>query len=224
MNDNKKSFFAIIPADVRYHDSLCANAKLLYGEITALCNEQGYCWANNHYFAELYKVSKRSITNWISELESFDFIKIEVDQSSGNQRKIFLQNNAFTYGKKLQEVRKKTSIPSGKKLLHPIEENFQHNNTINNTMNRESTALDFLNVNFTSQYETFLMQHKSQIKNFEKFCLDFNDTCDQEEIKYENRVLFARLRKYARNWIENQDKYNKQEEKEVIPPYLRKIS
>jgi len=224
MNENKKSFFAIIPANVRYHKKLCANAKLLYGEITALCNEQGYCWANNHYFAELYQVSKVSISKWVSELEKAGFLILEIDQSSGNQRKIFLQNTHLPSQTKVNGVIKKSLRPSQRKVNDPHKEKFIHNNTINNTMNRESSALDFLKINFPTQFETFLIQHKSQIKDFEKFCLDFNDTCDQEKIEYDNRVLFGRIRKYARNWIQNQNKYNKPEEKEVIPPYLRKIS
>lgn len=78
----EKSYYAIIPANVRYDNSLCPNAKLLYGEITALCNEKGYCWATNNYFSTLYKVSSRSIVNWIKELEESGHIVINYDNYS----------------------------------------------------------------------------------------------------------------------------------------------
>ena len=64
-----QSYYAIIPANVRYDTELTPNAKLLYGEITALCNEKGFCWASNGYFSELYNVKKETISRWISKLE-----------------------------------------------------------------------------------------------------------------------------------------------------------
>lgn len=122
----KKSYYAIIPANVRYHENLTPNAKLLYGEITALCNEKGFCWASNEYFANLYNVSKRSISTWIGLLEKEGFISlqydIEANSKNVNVRKITLENNF---------------VGGGKKVRGGIEENFEYiyniNNNINNT-------------------------------------------------------------------------------------------
>ena len=81
-----KSYFAIIPASVRYDRRLTPNAKLLYGEITALCNEKGYCWAHNSYFAELYEVSTRSISKWINQLIEYGYIFSEITYKDGSNQ------------------------------------------------------------------------------------------------------------------------------------------
>ena len=67
------SYYAIIPADVRYA-KIKPHAKLLYGEITALSNKEGYCFASNKYFANLYGVTKNTISLWIKQLALNNFI------------------------------------------------------------------------------------------------------------------------------------------------------
>ena len=74
MEEQLKSYYAIIPANVRYDKDLAPNAKLLYGEITALCNEKGYCWASNQYFAELYGVSVLSVKRWVNSLVTKGYV------------------------------------------------------------------------------------------------------------------------------------------------------
>ena len=74
MNPN---YYAIIPSVVRY-SNMKPNTKLLYGEITALTNKKGYCFASNNYFAELYNVNKNTISLWIKELKDFGFIEVEL--------------------------------------------------------------------------------------------------------------------------------------------------
>ena len=88
----KPNYYAIIPADVRYDDRLTPNAKLLYGEITALSNKKGFCFATNNYFAELYNVSKVSISKWINQLIEFDYLNVqyELDENKISTRKLFL--------------------------------------------------------------------------------------------------------------------------------------
>ena len=70
----KPNYYAIIPAEVRYSKALTPNAKLLYAEITALCNMNGKCTASTEYFCRVYEVSRASIQNWLSLLEKNGYI------------------------------------------------------------------------------------------------------------------------------------------------------
>lgn len=123
--EEMRSYYAIIPANVRYDDELPANAKLLYGEITALCNEKGYCWAGNEYFAKLYNVSKTSISKWVSALIARGYISSEIIYKEGTKQILNRYLRIVTY-------------PIEEKLNTPIEEKLKENNTyINNTINNK---------------------------------------------------------------------------------------
>ena len=127
MTEILKSYYATIPANVRYDKDLTPNAKLLYGEITALCNEKGYCWATNEYFANLYNVSERTITEWIKILQSKNYITTETitkrfeDGTISKRRyihiEVFQQNHIEDF------------------TQNHIEENFTLNNKYNNIYN-----------------------------------------------------------------------------------------
>ena len=91
---NRPGYYAIIPADVRYDDSIPANAKLLYGEISALIGAEGYCYASNTYFANIYKMTVENIARLISKLEKAGHIKrVVIRDKSGQivQRKLYLK-------------------------------------------------------------------------------------------------------------------------------------
>lgn len=84
----QKTYYSIIPAEVKYDADLSANAKLLFGEIASLCNERGYCWASNKYFADLYSLTIRTISSLIGELIKKGYL--EVDGDDKGARKILL--------------------------------------------------------------------------------------------------------------------------------------
>ena len=174
----QKSYYAIIPSNVRYHEKLTANAKLLFGEITALTNERGYCWASNEYFANLYNVSKRTITTWISQLEKEGFISLEYDidkeTKNVNQRKITLENNFVGYGNNLRGG---------------MEENFQNIININN------------NINNTKEYNV----KSKEEKKFTDFPLDVQNSFSPiVELFPESSRPKTKAQK--RNWVECIDK------------------
>ena len=144
MNELQKSYYAIIPANVRYDNDLTPNAKLLYGEITALCNEKGYCWASNNYFAELYKVSKKSISKWINQLIQKGYIKSQIMYKEGSksreERRLYISN---PMEEKFHTPSPKVLYPMEEKFHTPMEEKVKDNNTyINNTNNNTVISLD----------------------------------------------------------------------------------
>ncbi len=120
-----KSYYAVIPANVRYDKNLCPNAKLLYGEITALCNEKGFCWASNQYFAELYSKTEETISRWINQLKQYNYIKIKYKKRGFEiiERKIFLS------------IDKKVNRSIDEKINRSIDKKVKENTTINNTVN-----------------------------------------------------------------------------------------
>lgn len=90
MEGPSPAYYAVIVADVRYDKALKPNAKLLYGELTALCNQYGYCWATNEYFAGLYDLSVSTISRLIAQLERRGYIRCEMAAvKNGSERRIY---------------------------------------------------------------------------------------------------------------------------------------
>lgn len=87
-NTGKPNYYTILPADVRYCNNICANAKILYTEIVALSHHEYKCQDTNRHFAELYGVSTVSISKWVSQLINEGFIKSEIIYKEGTKEVI----------------------------------------------------------------------------------------------------------------------------------------
>lgn len=116
MSKPNPSYYAIVPATVRYDEDLVPNAKLLYGEITALTNSTGTCTASNRYFAKLYGVTIGTVSAWINALLFKGYIDVilSVDGRSPREIRIPLQDFAHTPNEKAEG---------------PPNEKAEHNNT-----------------------------------------------------------------------------------------------
>ena len=158
MSENK-SYYAVIPANVRYDKDLTANAKLLYGEITALTNEKGYCYASNSYFANLYGVSAVTISKWVNQLAHQGYVKSEIIYKEGTKEIASRHLKIATppIKEKFNRVLKKSLIPSQRKVYDPIKEKFKDNNTINNTINNTCAISDseLTKNTYLESFETF---------------------------------------------------------------------
>lgn len=94
MDQSRPNYYAVIPANVRYDDRIEANAKLLYGEISALLNEDGYCFSGNAFFMKNYGWSDRTVSRLLASLEDNGHIRrVQIKDKSGQvvQRRIYLK-------------------------------------------------------------------------------------------------------------------------------------
>lgn len=130
MERDEPNYFAIIPANVRYDKNLKDKAKLLYGEITALCNKEGVCWAKNEYFADLYDVTKTTVSTLIKNLIDNGYIKSKLIYKEGTK----------------EILNRYLSI-----VKNPIKKNLKDNNIniiINKKEEEKEKIIDFYNNNF----------------------------------------------------------------------------
>ena len=159
----EKQVFAVIPECVLHDKELPAQAKLIYGEISALCAKKGFCWATNAYFAELYGVSASSVKRWIKTLIDKGYIDSEVENR--NERKLSVKSefrkktlSAPVGGSEMNQGRFKNEPGGGSKMnqgrfknepppkpASPTESKaegqfFSPNNTYNNTMNNTCSS------------------------------------------------------------------------------------
>lgn len=123
------NFYSNITADVRYCEKISSTAKLIYAEITALTNKEGYCWANNGYFCKVFKLTPRTVTRLLNELEEQNFVRMP-DRSGKVIRKIYLTNCKRT----------KMSRGVDKNVQTPPDTNVQHNTTSINTTSHTSVG------------------------------------------------------------------------------------
>lgn len=92
MEKETPNYFAILPAPVRYAEDLSEFQKLLYAEITALSQKDGYCYASNTYFSTLYKKRADRISRCIKNMESLWYIRTEYNKNEWNRRKIYVEH------------------------------------------------------------------------------------------------------------------------------------
>ena len=170
--EEKPSYYAIIPAEVRYDDSLRAGAKIFYGEITALCSKYGVCTASNNYFAELYGMTPSGITHWVTQLKNKGYIAVEYEKEGKviKQRKIILKplntdnlviDRVLT---NINTVLTKVNEGTDKSLGGYLQKDKENNININNTSNNNiKEIVDYLNARLGTNYKNTTKQTQSMI-------------------------------------------------------------
>ncbi|MFK3657433.1 helix-turn-helix domain-containing protein [Pediococcus pentosaceus] len=134
MNEDKPNYYSITPANVRYDKSLPMGARFMYGEITALTKKDGYCWAGDSYFAELYEVTNTTIQNWLRALERKGYISRKRIYKEGTKQiknryiRLFdtpTQNNLGTYVKNINDPTQNNLGTYPNKFKNPTQNNLR---------------------------------------------------------------------------------------------------
>ena len=135
----EQSFYMIIPATV-YDAEIKDKAKLLYGHITSLCRQKGYCWATNEHLAKLVKVdSKSTASSYVSDLVKLGVIKTHLiyaeDQKTVKERRIYLADS-------LIGINQNDNSPINQNVNSPIVQTSKDNTITNNNITNNSISGD----------------------------------------------------------------------------------
>lgn len=124
------SYYTVIPAFVRYDDDLLRKPKsiLLYGEIAALSNQKGYCWANNSYFSKRLKVSGRMVQDYLDILVKKGYVARALKYKPGTKQ---VDKRILSIASRPGEIHFTT--PSETDFVSPGEADFADNITSINT-------------------------------------------------------------------------------------------
>lgn len=182
-----RAYYAVLTKEVREDKELDYTSKLLYAEITALCNEYGYSFASNKYFKLLFNCDERTIRRKLEELESKEYIFRYI---SNDKRYLFtdsLSYDAFVRKNNLQGCENVTPggdtdvrPPGDTDVRHNINKELIENISIYNTKKIDiekgklSTEKDeFLAENVYSMLYQKLLEYDTEFEkrfdNIERF-------------------------------------------------------
>ncbi|EIE3638094.1 helix-turn-helix domain-containing protein [Staphylococcus pseudintermedius] len=229
MNE-QPNYYSIIPANVRYDKGLKPMEIIMYGEITALANKYGYAYASNSYFADLYQVHKKTVSNWINHLKEKGYIKTVVTRNedmSVKDRKIYItppyeMKNGEGYPQKNGE-----GYPQ--KDSHPIHKKTEENNTSINitSINRDRDETSKLFQLISKEIEMIQNPLKAQeleqaIESFESNKVEIVqvaiDYCKQ------NNKGINYLIKVLDNWSKEGIKAKEEATKKIEPKKTKKTN
>ncbi len=168
-NNVPSSYYAIIPAYIRYNKELKFAERLMYGEITALSNKEGYCFASNRYFAELYGVSQSTISRWISHLAELGSLHVEVirnEKKEITERRIYIVDTPYMQNNQYPYVQNST---------YPI---------------RKISKDNIININMLDSFFNYIINKEKQIpKEFKNWEIQIFDILKKYEMIYTEQTL-----------------------------------
>lgn len=207
-NKENPSYYSILTADVRYSTDLSCFEKLLYSDITALTNKNGYCNASNKYFSNVFKKSVSSITKSISNLVKHGFLESVLVKNDNNE---IIERKLYIVSKITIPIVKNYDTPIVKNDDTPIVKNYEYNNTSNiNNINKNKEK----NINTKKEVLNLCLVGINDCDNvkitqseYDKLILDYSTDHVKTQIIQLDGYLEDRPKKYKshykalRSWL-----------------------
>lgn len=118
----RPEYYGILPAKVRYDERLKPMEKILFSELIVLSNMKGYCYANNSYFAKLYKVHKNTVSIWINNLAKYGYVvtKCIMKDKQVEERRVYVVDENI-HKRFVKEIEDKVVLNEGFEEKTPEE-------------------------------------------------------------------------------------------------------
>lgn len=139
----ESSQFLMITYDILVDNRLSNFQKLLFASITGLCRQKGYCWASNAYFQKLFNRSQTQVSEGISKLVEYGYLKREIvykkkEDKDGkiittkqiSFRKLFVVINKADWNTGIPENQNRDIPENQKQIDNPLIDNLTSNNSI----------------------------------------------------------------------------------------------
>ncbi|UXV43422.1 helix-turn-helix domain-containing protein [Staphylococcus simulans] len=210
------SYYAIITANVRYDNRLTDSEKLLFAEITALSNKNGYCSASNGYFSRLYEVSKVTVSRRIANLKELGYLKIDFIKRGKEikQRRMYPLSNVII------PINTFDNTPINNSVNTPIITNDKENITSNNTTSiNDNSATDVTRDQFEEWWQLYDKKlDKKKAASLFKSALKKHDfeTIMNGTREYLKTITNKQYQKYPKTFL-SQESYLNDFAQETIP-------
>lgn len=101
-------------------ESIPPSGRIIYAEVCALAQKEGYCYASNKYFSSVYHLSIQSVSRLLNALKKQGFLEISYGKDERGYRRRFMKS-------KVETSVLKTLNASSQKCEVPISVNAKHN-------------------------------------------------------------------------------------------------
>lgn len=171
MKDNREEFISsFITISILGDNRLTFLERLLLIHIISLSKKNGYCWATNKYFSNIYDVTTVTISKSISKLATFNYIKINFDNKNTNNTKRII---------KLSDDLKNKLNSIKENLNTSYKEKFKQ---YNNKLNKNKDKIYYIDENGIEYWNGKpICKEEATLEEIEELNKLLNDICEEEK-------------------------------------------